>query len=154
MTTSVLPQDLPKPLAGRMEALIAAIQPTYPETIQIAFASRVRGVSDDATAERRFQSLWLFTDHYLGEIRNPLAGELRLNYDITPLAHIVDYIRLTSQAYDFQTATTESELSLEFTTSEGLSGTITAVGIGCDDLLLIYKDRFRDNLVKVQRVES
>ena len=148
MTTILLPQDLPKPLVGRLEAMIAAIQPTYPEEIQTAFASRVRGVADDATAERRFQSLWLFTDHYLGEIRNPFAGGLRLNYDITPLAHTVDYIRLTSQDYDFVTATTESELSLEFTTSEGLSGTITAIGVACDDLLLVYKDRFRDNLVE------
>ena len=66
----------------------------------------------------------------------------------------MDYIRLTSQDYDFVTATTESELSLEFTTSDGLSGTITAIGVACDDLLLVYKDRFRDNLVEAQTTGS
>ena len=59
MTTILLPQDLPKAIAERMEAMIEAIQPTYPEDIQIAFASRVPGVADQAPDERRFQSLWL-----------------------------------------------------------------------------------------------
>ncbi len=154
MTAVLYPEDLAEPLALRMKALIESIQPTYPEPIQTAFASQTTAPDESATDERRFATLWIFTSHYVGEIKNPLASGLRINYDIARLADVVDYVRLTSLDYDFKTATEKSQLSLQFSTGDSLSGTISAFGRGCDDLLNVYRERFKVNPKSAPDLES
>ena len=58
------------------------------------------------------------------------------------------YIRVSSQDYDFGKATDKSQLSIEFSTADGLSGTISSTGTDCDELLHVYADRFKPNIYK------
>ena len=117
MVTELLPKQMAEPLKVRMNQLTEAIQSVYPEAISMAFASQIGGAEESAPDERRFNSLWIFTDRYIGEIRSPLSSGQKLNFDVAILADNVDYIRLTSQDYNFQKATEKSQLSLDFTTA-------------------------------------
>ena len=144
----LLPNGIAESVGKRMNQLIEAIQSNYPAPIEMAFASQLGGFDSGAQDEGRFDSLWIFAGRYFGEIRNPLASGQKLNFDVAILSDKVDYIRLGSQDFDLQKATEKSQFSIEFSTADGVNGTISAIGTGCDDLLRIYHERFAVNLYK------
>lgn len=148
MNAKLLPRDLPESTVERLTKLIDAIESVYPEQILVAFASQSGGTEVTTPSDQRIDSLWMFTSRYTGEIRNPLASGERLNFDVAILSDNVDYVRIYSQDFNLEIATEKSQMSLEFTTSDGLNGTISASGAACDDLLEIYNDQFKTNLLK------
>jgi len=133
-----------------MESLIQAIQESYPEEIKVAFVSEVP--RETQTGDTRYEAIWVFTNQYIGEIKNPLgsAGS-QSSYDIALLTHRVDWVRLTRKEYDLQKATSDSRLAIEFSTSDGVTGTISSVGQGCDDLMKVYMEQFKPNFIEDQQ---
>ena len=93
---------------------------------------------------RAIANSWLFTKNLVVMIRDP-RDEGRLQYDIAPFKHSVDWMRFNSRNYDFENAATESDLALEFTTKDGFSGELVASGEGCSHLFRIYRDWFLPN---------
>ena len=91
-----------------------------------------------------YLGLWLFTPQLIVEIRNPL-GQNRFQCEMARFKHAVDWIRLSARKYDFRDHTPESELDLEFTTTDGLSSALSATGEGCPELMRIYRKRFLTN---------
>ena len=89
-------------------------------------------------------SVWLFTPNLVVEIRNPHIDG-RIQQDLSPFKDSVDWIRLDARRFKFNDPDPESELALEFTTTDGLSGELLASGEGCSRLMEIYRRRFLAN---------
>ena len=96
--------------------------------------------------DRKYFAVWVFTNNYIGEIRNPLSNISRTSFEVVPFAKSVDWMRVSSQEYDLVKATSKSQLTLDFTTIDGFNGLISSVGEECDDLLKLYRDVFIPNL--------
>ena len=151
MAKAVLPQGLPKQVSQRINEVLVGFEELYPEDIAVVFASTSDAHGANEAEDRHFDSLWLFTEQYIGEVRNLQAGGQRVNFDIARLARNVDYIRISSRDFDIKKATADSWMELEFTTSDGLSGSLRSLGVACDDLLKIYQDYFKANLVEKRK---
>ena len=91
-----------------------------------------------------FIGLWLFTKTLVSEVRNPLRAT-QIQHDVARIAGLVDWLRLTARHYDFNDAEPQSELDLEFSTVDGLNGTLSATGPSCDLLMELYRRRFQAN---------
>ena len=91
-----------------------------------------------------FIGLWLFTKTLVSEVRNPLRAT-QIQHDVARIAGLVDWLRLTARHYEFNGAVSQSELDLEFSTVDGLNGTLSATGQSCDLLMELYRRRFQAN---------
>ena len=140
------PQVVPDAVKDRLIQLFEKIQSAYPEEIIRAFVSNAGQPEEEMSHDRKYFSVWVFTDKYVGEIKNPLSNTLRLNFEVVPFANSVDWMRITSQEYDFTAATPKSQMSLDFTTIDGFNGLISSVGEECDDLIQLYRNIFVPNL--------
>ena len=89
-------------------------------------------------------SVWLFAQDWMVEIRNPHIDG-RIQHDLSPFRHSVDWIRLDARRFKFDAPEAASELALEFTTTDGLSGELLASGEGCSHLMEIYRSKFLTN---------
>ena len=85
----------------------------------------------------------------LGEIKSPLSAGLRLNFDIAWLVHRIDYARFSSKDYDFVRPTPDSQLTIEFTTRDGINCELSTVGLGCTDLLTLFETVIRPNFIEL-----
>ena len=95
--------------------------------------------------ELNYDGVWIFTPKLIVEIRNPLR-QARIQYEIARFTDSVDWIRLSAVNYEFGAPPTdESQLDLEFTTTDGLSKFLSANGKGCCHLMKLYNDRFLRN---------
>ena len=121
------------PVQEKLRDVIARVTKNLPEDPKEVFIST--SLSRDGP---NILSAWLFTERVMVEIRNPLSHE-RIQYDIAPFKSAVDWIRLNARKYDFEIPTPESELELEFTTRDGLTGSLSAAGQGCTHLMEIYR---------------
>lgn len=146
---AVISPNVPEEIRARLTEILTAVAALYPEELVDTFASHG---DEDGAPGRQFDSLWMFTEHYFGEVRNPLANPQRLNFDVAPLKNSVDWLRLNAREYPNMAGATEtSRLELEFSTTDGLSGTLYAVGADCDRLMEIYRSYFQANLVSGDR---
>ena len=94
-------------------------------------------------------SVWLFTQTCVVEIRNPHIDG-RIQHDLAPFKDSVDWIRLDARRFKFGDPEPESELALEFTTADGLSGELLASGEGCSRLMEVYREKFLPNFTGPQ----
>ena len=127
----------------KMKSLMPVISENLPsgEALVDVFVSNPRG----GDPQIRF-SAWLFTENLVVEVRNPHFDD-RIQHDLAPIRECVDWIRFDARNYDFSEYTPESELSLEFSTKDGLTGELFASGEGCKRLMEIYRSRFLPNFI-------
>ena len=139
-----LPPYIDEKVRQKLDKVIGLVSKNLPEQPDEAFCNVTSG-------DRGFTypEVWLFTPRLVVEIRNPLSAT-RIQHDLASFANIVDWIRLTAHDYDFERADAVSKLELEFTTTDGLSGTLSAVGEGCTDLMKVYRDKFLPNFTGTQ----
>lgn len=93
-----------------------------------------------------YPNVWVFTQHLILEIRHPLAKD-RIQFELVRFKHAVDWIRVNAWNFAFEDPTEGSQLELEFTTTDGFSGVLSATGIACRDLMDVYQRRFLANFV-------
>ena len=127
------------PIQEKLRAVITTVSKNLPEDPVEVFVST--SLSQNGPT---ILSAWLFTERVLVEIRNPLSHE-RIQCELAPFKDAVDWIRLNARRYDFENTAPESELELEFTTKDGLTGLLSAAGQGCTHLMEIYRCRFLKN---------
>ena len=138
-----LPEYIEAPIREKLQKALTGVMENLPETPEEAFVST--SLSDDAPI---YRGIWLFTPKLVVEIRNPLNQD-RIQYEIAPFKKAVDWIRLNARKYEFDNPTKDSQFDLEFTTKDGLSSELSAIGQGCQDLLRIYRERFLPNFTGV-----
>ena len=92
-------------------------------------------------------SAWIFTRCYIVEIRNPHIDG-RIQYDVAPLKDSVDWIRLDARRFKLHDPEPESQLALEFSTTDGFSGELLASGKGCSRLMEIYGQQLLKNFTR------
>ena len=139
----MLPEYVEEPIRNKFLPIIHSVVYSLPEEPNDVFISCT--IKDgDATAS--YQAVWLFSDHYMSEIRDPLRSG-RIQHDVARLSGLVDWVRLTARHDGFGDWESRSTLALEFSTNDGLSGTLYAVGPGCDHSMGIYRKRFFENFI-------
>ena len=136
-----LPDYVEEPFRDKLHQVVSKVISILPDDEHPVRAF----VSTDTTrSELTYLSVYLFTPKLVVEIRRPLDKE-RIQYEMFRLKDTVDWIRLNARKYDFETAVEDSQLELEFTTTEGASSVLSANGTGCSDLMEVYKSYFRHN---------
>ena len=131
---------LEEPIRDKLIGIVKLVVSNLPEPPIDAFVST--SPSDSGVS---YDGVWLFTSKYVAEIRTPLRMG-RVQHDVARFRGLVDWVRLTARHYDFQRSHEESQLDLEFTTSDGLSGTLSGVSFRCEHLMKIYRERFLENI--------
>ena len=82
----------------------------------------------DSDKGRVYQSLWVFSEDYIGEAR--IVGEERL--DLIPLSRNLDRFEIKKTEFDFgDTATDAARLTINFTAGRDADGDLKASGINC-----------------------
>ena len=135
-----LPDYIEGSVRERLDRIIDLVSKNLQEDVVEVFPSNRPGESGP-----EFIGLWLFTKTLVAEVRNPLRPA-QIQHDVARLAGLVDWLRLTGRHYEFSDPVSQSELDLEFSTSDGLNGILSASGPSCDLLMDIYRRRFQVNL--------
>ena len=136
-----LPADIGEPIAVVLLQRIHDASQLLPDSHEVSRCFVSRLVAPDGNL--RYQSVWMFAGKVVVEVKNPL--ETTVLHDVVRIADAVDWVQLATRNYDFQEATNESYLELEFTTTDGYSGTLYATGQGCSELMDLYRNRFVTN---------
>ena len=136
-----LPLYIPHPTRAHFEELIEIVSRNLPEKPDEAFPS-----VELTTDGPYYPNIWLFTANHIVQIQRPSINN-RIQHDLAQFIGLVDWVRLTARNYDFSDIKDNSELDLEFTTTSGVGGTLSACGEGCRQLIDIYHRRFLTNLV-------
>ena len=136
-----LPDYISAPIREKLGQVVEIVLKNIPEEEELLdyFVSTPpsEGGADNFT-------VWLFTTQLVVEIRNPLM-QGRIQHDLCPFAGLVDWMRLDARNFEFEGPNSDSSLTLQFTTRDGLSGELWATGLGCSRLVEIYRDRFLKN---------
>ena len=142
-----LPAYIEAPIKAKLGHRIEAVCKSLPdtETLDRIFVSTSSGEG----GRPNYPSIWLFTQHLIVEIRNPLSSD-RMQHELAPFFKAVDWIRLNARKYEFADPSDESQLELEFTTKDGYSGELSASGKACSDLIDVYRQRFLPNFTGTQ----
>ena len=140
--TIELPEYIEAPIRDKLLKVIEIVSENLPEQPDEAYVNTTN-------EQPQYNALWLFTSNLVSEIRHPLTQD-RIQHDIAHFTGTVDWMRLTARKYDFQQGTADSELGLEFTTTVGLSGELSAIGKACPRLMELYRDRFLPNFNGVE----
>ena len=138
-----VPVYINEQIRDRLQKVIEVVVPNLPEVPVEVFVCM-----DTREGRTNWPAVWLFTANLVAEIRNPLDRD-RIQHDIAPFTDAVDWLRLTGRKYEFKESKEESELVLEFSTVDSLSGTLSAVGPACDHLMEIYHGQFLKNFVGI-----
>lgn len=132
---------LAAPIIGRVETLLVALQTLCPEPLNRIF---VTDLIEEATGERRFDSLWAFSETFMLEARE---FRILLNADVSPYSESISYIGIEYEDLSFGGASTEaSRLSVEVQTGGPIYNRLTATGSNCEPLEKIIKEVFVPNL--------
>ena len=134
-----LPDYIEGSIRERLNRVIDMVSKNLLEDVVDVFPSNHRGESGP-----EYIGLWLFTKTLVSEVRNPLRPA-QIQHDMARFAGLVDWLRLTARHYEFKEAVPQSELELEFTTADGLNGSLSATGSSCDLLMDLYRCRFKAN---------
>ena len=135
-------QNLPDAILKELVLPLKMINSLYPEEIRHIFLSQGK-----REGQIGYRSLWLFTEHYLGELTDPMKAGESLNFDLILLTKRVDYIEMAIRNFNLISPADDSYFSFEFTTEDSNSGTLTSYGENCLALLQIYKLYVGPNLV-------
>ena len=139
-----LPEYIDEPIREKLLKVMATVIENLPEKPIEAFVS-----TNASRAELNYIGVWLFTPRLAVEIRRPLV-QARIQYDMFRFKDAVDWIRLNARMYEFKDPVEDSQLDLEFTTTDGVSSTLSANGEGCDKLMDVYRERFLPNFTGAQ----
>ncbi|MDB5052924.1 MAG: hypothetical protein JWM44_974 [Bacilli bacterium] len=91
------------------------------------------------------ESLFLFSDKYLIEIKQPLGNNL--NWDIINYKGCFDFIDVKSSSFDYHLANNDSRLTVvSYLLNATFSNTFKASGKNCNHLLEILNERIKPNL--------
>lgn len=93
---------------------------------------------------RVFESLWLFTRTYTYEAKSFLSADV---FDGAPLARRIDYWTISRAEYDFDTATDQSRMALDFTLAGRNPCHLKASGRNCSHLRHIFTRHVLPNLL-------
>ena len=132
------------PIREKLQRVIATVSKNLPEQPDGVYCSTISSEGGPT-----YPNVWLFTPNLVVEIRNPLSQD-RIQHDLAPFAGTIDWIRLNARRYEFENATEDSQLELEFTATGGLAGTLSAAGQGCPHLMEVYHRRFLANFTGTQ----
>ena len=143
-----LPTYIQAPIKNKLDEIIEKVSDNLPEKAEEAFVS-----TSSSEGELKYLAVWLFTRRLLVEIRNPLSQK-RIHFDLATLRESVDWIRLIATNYEFKEESKDSELILEFTTTDGLSSELSANGQGCTQLMSIYRERILPNFTGIPSAET
>jgi hypothetical protein len=114
-----------------------------PEEIQDVFVSEYRN-SDDSIV---YESLFLFSDNFLIEIRNPLGSEF--SWDFSSLYGNIQVIDIKSLFYDYYTPDEKSRLTIDTASStNALISRYKASGLNCSKLWTIANKYLKNRLTK------
>ena len=133
-------EPLEEPIRDKLLHVIQLIRSNLPEAPVDVFVSTSPGSSSVS-----YDGVWVFTPNFVSEIRRPLTSG-RVQHEVARLKGLVDWVRLTARDFEFQEPRQESQLDLEFTTSDGYSGTLTGTGAGCERLMEVYRKHFLGNI--------
>ena len=141
----IAPTDLPSyielPIREKLANVIDIVTPHLPEKqVEAVFVSTNTGEGGP-----KVLSVWLFTKNLIVDIRGPLRKD-RIQFDFARFSKAVDWIRLNARRYDYESPGIDSQLELEFTTTDGLATELSATGEGCTHLMEVYRNRFLANL--------
>lgn len=94
--------------------------------------------------EINYNSLWIFSEKYMIECKNFLSEN---NFDIAPLNKKIYYAYIKPFKFNLISADSSSSVEVYFNFSNSLSGTLTATGLNCNQVLKIYKTYILKNLI-------
>jgi hypothetical protein len=135
------PDYMEAPVRHKLTEVMQTVIEKLPEKPDKAFVC-----TDRSVGARSYFCIWLFTQKLMVKIRNSLNQD-RIQYEMYRFENAVDWIRLNARRYDFKKPMSDSQLDLEFTTTDGVSDELSATGEGCHYLMEIYHDRFLSNFV-------
>ena len=121
----------PEALVERVERLVGTYQGLLTEDIESIYVSEYR----DEDADRTFESLWLFSEHFAMEAK--LLGETEDQFDFVPHKEAVRHLVVRKRAYDLETATDASRMSVEIWFVDQRYGILKATGANCLNLRTI-----------------
>ena len=100
---------------------------------------------DPMTGERAYGSVWGFADANAMEARSLKGG---WDVDISPYVNGVQYVGIEYVDIDLMTGGVSdlSRLAVELKTSNVAYSNLSAVGLGCNELLAIVRELFLPNL--------
>lgn len=131
-----LPERIDTQIRTKLQRAIDTVKTNVPEEPKTVFVS-----TSTMAGELKYLGVWLFTERLVVEIRNPL-DKARIQYEIARFQSAVDWVRLNARNYDLKNDGADSELELEFTTTDGLSSVLSANGVGCSELMDVYNKLF------------
>lgn len=90
-----------------------------------------------------YNSLWIFSEKYIIECKNFMS---ETNFDIAPLRKNVSYAYIKTSNFDLDSASLASTIEVYFSFEKDFSGTLTASGINCNQVIKIYKTYIIENI--------
>jgi hypothetical protein len=135
--------SLTEPFIKRITDIYEDYQTIFPLEMLDIFVSEY--VKDDGN--REYQGLWFFSDNYLEEAKEFLV---KLNIDICPYVHCINYINFEYQDFNLKKAVDKSRLRIYFEFGNGKVGDMKASGVNCDYLIQIYRKFILPNLATEQ----
>ena len=131
---------LDEPIRDRLLRVVRLAVSNLPEDPVDLFVS-----TSSSDSGLSYDGVWVFTPKFVSQIRSPLSSG-RVQHEVARLNGLVDWVRLTARNFEFEESRQESQLDLEFTTSDGFGGTLYGVGSRCDRLMKVYRERFLQNM--------
>ena len=100
-------------------------------------------IKDDRS--REYTSIWFFSETFGMEAKQFVTED---DFDITPLKDKIVYCDVKKSRYDFNEATDESRMTINFILNTGVNGYMQASGKNCDHMKIIANKYFMGNLVR------
>lgn len=118
----IKPPDLAPKFVAEYERLVDVMARAFPEKIESVIVS--------ATREDRLDvnGIWVFTKNYFGGSEPPRPDVGRMKFDISSYKDRIDYIEVSYLDFDLETAHANSRYRVAFTTTDGNSATLDAIG--------------------------
>lgn len=133
---------------GNLHSIVDAVIDRLPERPNRSFFS-----TDSSERAPSYFSIWLFTPQLAVKIRNSFV-QSRVQYEMARIRDVVDWVRLSAREFNLSQPTKDSQLDLEFTTTDGASGELSAKGEKCSDLMDLYEERFRPSFAAFANIEK
>lgn len=142
---------LAAPFLGRAEQVLLFFEKVHPDAIDEIFINEY----SDKEGNRHYESLWLFSKNAAMEAKRFLQED---DFDSTPLMGQVKYWTVKKTEYDFDKASPQASMTLEFSLVSGVSGNLHASGLNCDHLKRIFLSHIVPNAaqsaVPMQRITA
>ena len=117
----------------KAEAVIAFYEELYPDQLENIFVSEY--VDDEG--KRHYDNMWLFTKDLACEAKAFLTRD---EFDVASFGNKVEHWIVKKESYDLCEASSRSRMTLQFTMSTQIGGTLRASGENCDFLREVLKE--------------